>query len=346
MRISDPRTSSSFLISMITFLISFDAGGQKHTETLEIKLPEKKISGCLYNSIKLIDERIDTMAYGIIQLGAFNKKAKVIMEVPLRQQLTAVVNAMTDNTAKNEELVLLLRQFSLAEITGAFNENGYCYMRAILFGSGNGVYHRLTSIDTVITISSMDVTRALLRRGSSVITDLIIDNIRKAPADAVNYTFNDLVYTDSLEKRDLFVYNTTEYKTGAYKTFASFVNQQPGKEDLLIEFWKNTDHVKSVQFKNQKGKFVEMELKPWYAFVFQNRLYINTDFGVYPLEKKGNDFYFTGKARSQAKAGDVAAATFFFGIIGGLMASSGGVGVFEMKIDHLTGGFIHLREVK
>ncbi|MEI9807910.1 MAG: hypothetical protein WDO16_08600 [Bacteroidota bacterium] len=101
-----------------------------------------------------------------------------------------------------------------------------------------------------------------------------------------------------------------------------------------------------MQLKNKKGKFAETALDQWYAFVFGDKLYINTDFGIYPLEKKDNDFYFTGKSRTSAKTGEVVAAQLFFGIMGGLMASSGGVGIFEMKIDHLNGGFIHLREVK
>jgi len=333
------------LLLLLIILAAFGAAAQKSTETLEIKLPEKKIPAALYSSVRLIDKRVDTNACGIIQLGAFNRKARVIVETPLQAQLTSVMSALTDGSAKNEELILLLRQFSLAEVTAALSENGYCYLRAMLFGSARGTYHKLASIDTVITISSLDVTKALLRRGRSVIPDFISDNLQTPPTDTISYALNDIVNIDSLEKRNLFIYNATNYKTGAYKSFESFVKQQPDEEELYMEFWKQTGHVKSVQFKNKKGKYAEMQLDPWYAFVYDNKLYINTHFGVYDLEKRGYDFYFTGKARTSAKAGDVIAAQLFFGILGGLMASTGGVGLFEMKIDHLTGGFIHLKEI-
>ncbi|MEI9807909.1 MAG: hypothetical protein WDO16_08595 [Bacteroidota bacterium] len=225
------------VVLVITFAV-FTARAQKRTETLQIELPEQKIPGCLYSSVKLIDKRIDTTTYGIIQQGAFNRKVKVITEVPLDQQLTAVVNALIDNTAKNGELVLLLRQFSLAETTGALSEKGYCYLRVILFGSVNGLYQKLATVDTVITIGGLDVTKALLRQGSTVMTGLLTSAITKAPAEAVSYTFDNLVAMDSIEKSVLPVYNTTVFKTGAYKTFSSFASQQPEDEDLLMEFWK------------------------------------------------------------------------------------------------------------
>jgi hypothetical protein len=323
-----------------------NAHAQKKTEILEITIPTEKISGCLYKSVRVIDKRIDTTHYGIIQKGAFNRKTKLIAEVPLEQQLGAVISAFSDGTARDGKLVLLLRQFSVAEVTGALSERGYCYLRGILFASVNGGYNKLADVDTVITIGSLDVTKALIRGASSVLTDLFKHNINKAPGDITGgYTFDELVSFDKIEKKGLAVYNTTEYKTGAYKSFESFAKQQPDDEGLLIEFWKS-GNVKSVQLKNSKGKFVETDLDKWYALIFENKLYVSTDFGVYPLEKKEDDFYFTGKSRTTAKTGEVVAAQLFFGILGGLMASSGGVGVFDMKIDHLTGGFIHLREVK
>jgi hypothetical protein len=257
-----------------------------------------------------------------------------------------VMKALIDETAKDGELLLLLRQFSLAEITGALSEKGYCYLRAVLFGPDNGQYLKLAAVDTVIVISSFDVTKALLRQGGGSITDFIKDNIRKQSADTIHYSLAEVASIDSIEKRRLPVYNTTEYRDGPYKTFNAFVSQQPESEELLMEFWK-TKNIKSIQVKNNKGKFVKAETDQWYALVYKGQPYITTGYGVYPLEKRGDDFYFTGKAKTSASTGDVAAATFFFGIIGGLIASSAGSSaVFEMKIDHLSGGFIRIREVK
>jgi hypothetical protein len=46
-----------------------------------------------------------------------------------------------------------------------------------------------------------------------------------------------------------------------------------------------------------------------------------------------------------AKTGDVIAASIFFGIIGGLLASDANA-TFEMKIDHINGGFIRTKEIR
>ena len=81
------------------------------------------------------------------------------------------------------------------------------------------------------------------------------------------------------------------------------------------------------------------------SIVHQGQPYVATDYGYYPLQKTGDDFFFTGKAKVTANAGDVIVAGVFFGIIGGLIASDASA-LFEMKLDHLNGGFMRIREIK
>jgi hypothetical protein len=70
---------------------------------------------------------------GIVQLGAFNRKAKVVAETPLDNQVSGLLAGLTDSTAQNGELFLLLRQMNFAEVTGAMSERGYFQLRAVLF---------------------------------------------------------------------------------------------------------------------------------------------------------------------------------------------------------------------
>src|SRR5689334_16231228 len=106
---------------------------KRREEKYTIALPEQKVPDSRYNSLLFIDGRADTSQMGIVQLGAFNKKAFVVPETPLDQQLQAVFNQLIDSSAKQGECVFLLRQFSFAEITKAMSERGYCYLRAALF---------------------------------------------------------------------------------------------------------------------------------------------------------------------------------------------------------------------
>ncbi|MEO6219895.1 MAG: hypothetical protein ABIO81_05670 [Ginsengibacter sp.] len=90
---------------------------------------------------------------------------------------------------------------------------------------------------------------------------------------------------------------------------------------------------------------VKVKAKDVYAIVYNGQPFIATEYGYYLLQKINEDFFFTGKAKVSAKTGDVIAASLFFGILGGLIASDS-ESIFEMKIDHSNGGFIRMKEIK
>ena len=331
------------LILIPAFLLIFfaDLFAQKRTEDFEITLPAQKINNSLYNTIEYIDSRYDTTFMGIVQLGAFNKKAKVVPETPFSTQLKNALNSLTDATSKDGELLFQLRQFNFAELTGAMSEKGYCYLRAVLYAKQDGHYQRINSIDTVIFIRAMDVTRALFRKGSKTITDFIAAGLLKESSDSNYYSFNDVINMDSIEKRGIKVYNTPKYTDGLYFDYQSFKDQIPDKQ-VVVE--KKNDKIVSVTTLNEKGKSVKVKAQHVYSVVANGEPFIATDYGFYPLKKVDDDFKFVGKARVNANTGDVIAASAFFGIVGGLIASNAQA-IFEMKIDYINGGFIRLKEV-
>lgn len=318
---------------------------QSATENFLISAPSIKTSNSLYRIVRLVDARADKRNFGIVQLGAFNKKARVITDTPLDLQLSHVMEAMTDSTAQKGELILLLRQFNLAEVTGAFSERGYCHFRAVLFSKKSEGYQKLESVDTVIVVKAMDVTKGLLKQGSKALTDLLMTNLNKAPSDSIIYSEQDVVNFDNLEKRSLPLYTSASYKDGIYKNFDAFLHQIPNVEAFEVEFSKD-NKPSVIKERSEKGKEDKVPAKAMYAFVVNGQPYITTDFGYYPLAKRENDFYFTGRAKVPSNSNDVMVASMFFGVIGALVASNPSNAVFEMKIDHLTGGFVRIREVK
>ena len=333
-----------FLIFLNILLATAAARAQSATETFAITLPSTKVAGSLYKTVRLVDVRPDKEQLGIVQLGAFNRKAKVITETPLDEQLSGVMTALTDSTAGDGELFLLLRQLSFAEVTGAMSERGYCHFRAVLFAKTGDSFQKLDRVDTVITVKSMDVTKGLLRQGSRIITELLSTNLAKAP-EGPAYSSGDVVHFESLEKKNIVLYTATAYRDGIYKTYRSFADQRPDEETLTVEFAKDGKAV-AVKRVNDKGKKERIYAKDMYAFVYTGQPYVATDLGYYPLVKKEDDFFFTGKAKTTAGSGDVAMASLFFGVIGGLIASAPGNAVFDMKIDYAGGGFIRLKERK
>jgi hypothetical protein len=335
------------ILQAVVAIIIFASGivnAQNHNREFEISLPETKISGSFYNKIIFLDVRTDTTQMGIVQTGALNRKANVVAKMPLALQLNELMHALVDSTAKDGELFFQLRQLSFAEITGAVSEKGYFYFRAKLYVKSGSNYIPLSEIDTAIILkSSWDVTKGLLKNGSRLISSFISNSLLQTPSSSVNMLFSDVVNIDSIEKNTIKIYSDTALKDGIYLTWNSFKNQGPDHAVLSADI-KN-GRLTSVKRNGEDNKPEKIKSKNVYAVIYNNHLFIATDYGYYPLEKRNNDFFFTGKAKVTANTGDVIAASLFFGIIGGLLAS-GTEATFDMRIDHLNGGFIRLKERK
>src|SRR5690606_34270795 len=109
----------------------------------------------------------------------------------------------------------------------ATSEKGYCYLRAQLFAEVNDVFHLLRTIDTVLLVKSMDVTKAIQRKGSELVTDFIAGSLLQEPAGQLIYSLHDVKHFDSLEKRKIPLYNTNSYSDGLYASYQSFMNLTP-----------------------------------------------------------------------------------------------------------------------
>jgi hypothetical protein len=71
---------------------------------------------------------------------------------------------------------------------------------------------------------------------------------------------------------------------------------------------------------------------------------VATYLGFWPLEKTGNDFYFTGKLKLVASAEERTGAYVMFGVLGILGRDAiGDKYICRSMIDHQNGEFIHLK---
>lgn len=158
----------------ITLLLFIFCNAQKRTEDFQISIPENRSIKSAFKTIKLIDARPDTTNVGIVQKGAFNAKARVVSNVPLQNQFQNLMDKIVSPDSQNGELVLYLKQFYFAEVTGAISEKGYCYFQSYLFSKNDdGKYQLVDEIDSVIVHSSMDVTKATMRKGSELVSNFI-----------------------------------------------------------------------------------------------------------------------------------------------------------------------------
>lgn len=330
------------LISFFAFcLCAFRLTAQENTDLFSFTPPEKAISQSLYNKISLIDGRSDTSFMGIAQTGMLNRKARVIPEPAISVQINNLFRTLIDDTAREGELVLHIREFSFAELTGSMSEKGYCYLRAGLYSKRNSMLDRLAAIDTVVLVKAMDVTKKMYRAGSSVLTDFIAKNLTIPVSQSTLYTYDDVARIDSIEKQTMKLYSSATLTNGLYKSFISFRDQNPDATDVVCDIDND-----NIIIKDGKGKSVKPKPKELYAVVCNGTAYVATDYGFYRLTKRRGDFYFNGKVKSTGNSADIIAASVFFGAIGGLIASNSATSTYEMKIDHLSGGFMQMNEIK
>jgi hypothetical protein len=331
----------SFCIGIFLLLaVVKNSSAQKNTEVFKFENTLNAGQSNYFSEFNLIDARDDTASIGVIQKGFFNTKTTLVCEPPLNEQLKTVFKQLTRDNNSNTELILLLQHLNFSEATYATKEIGILQIRGVFFAKKNNKYSKLLEIDTLKTVQGLDVTRQLIKKGSSFLIELFDSALHIVPQ---NFDLDDLGYLinyDSIQKAILPLYSVTNYKTGAYATYEELANQTPSDTTVKIEFYKKGQW-KSVQLKNKKGKYEEVVLKDWYAYVFENNIFLSTSIHeVYPVKKIGNDFYFKGKIWAPATTVQSITMGMAFGILGALAASGGNVETTELKIDYKTGAFI------
>jgi hypothetical protein len=192
-------------------------------------------------------------------------------------------------------------------------------------------------LDTFILVKAMDATNGLLQGANNIIVAFIRNNLRKSASDAISYTYAEIKNPDSTEKSKLKLYTTTAYTEGLYSSYRSFSNQVPDKQVIIEE---KKSKIKEVRSMDGSGNQQEVKQNLVYALVYKGTPYISTSFGYYPLVKKNDNFYFTGRAKNETDMG----MAMMFGLAGALLSESS-TSIYEMKLDHHSGRFIPIREL-
>ncbi|RWU08316.1 hypothetical protein [Pedobacter chitinilyticus] len=303
--------------------------------------PLEKIQNSPYQKIHLLDSRINTENFGIIQTGAFNTKAKLIPKVPLSEQLQKILDGMSD-TKENGELLLQIRKLAHAELTKVTSEHGFFDFKANLYRKDGETYYKIAEIDTNHFTKGMDVTKKLMRNSSEIITDFIKNNLNNKPVDTLKFTDAEIKDYYTTERERLKLYSANKLIDGAYKDY----NQLKGLTPYISEVYIKNDNLSKGFFaKDQNGNEVKLKFKDAYAIVYKGTPYILTDYGQYQLTKENNEFFFTGKIKVQPSASAMTNSTLMFGLVGALITSGGSASdENKYKIDYSDGSFIQIEK--
>ena len=332
------RTATSLAL---LFFLTKGLFGQDLVREFELFPPKYKIHNSLYNKIDFLDSRGDSSRIGIVLAGLLkNHDAKFILKTPFLPQVQRLMNALTDSSAAEGELLFQLKQFNFIEASGT----RYCYLGAALYVKKEQGYLGLSVLDTVIVVTAANVGKILTNAGNKIIANFIARGLLLQANEGVLYNMSSLENIDSVEKSHIPVYLATSYTDGIYLTYESFKNQRPemkGQVDI-----KRDGSISSVKITDSLGKKIKLRSKSLYAVIAGGHPYIATEYGYYPLQKINDNFFFTGDIKIAASNQDIVSGELGFGLLGAGLAAMGSKARYDMIIDHLNGRFFHLREIK
>lgn len=341
------------ILSALTALLSLfpvsHSGFAQKPEYIHIAPEHIKISGSIFSGVEVVDTRFDTVYMGFVQKGAFNRRAPIKLTQLMTDEVKESVSKLIANATKENNTALInIRSFFLSEFTGAMSERGTFIFKAGCYLKRGESYKFMFSVDTTIVVKAMDVTKKLLRAADEqfglFVKRAATFDVTKI-ADGQAYSFSDIQHIDEAEKKLIPVYNVDLPLKGLYAGFEDFKNNKPTETSFIKEANKRTGEPSFFEVKEDSTKGKEFPRKNYYAICDGSRLYISTEYGLYPVTKKNYDFYFTGKAKETANTAEVAAASFMFGILGGMLASIPDKATFEFKIDHATGKFLPIKKI-
>ncbi len=332
------------IVTLLSFLLYTNIiFSQNSTVDFSILTPNKSVVHSLYKHLTVIDSRTDTVL-GIIQTGSSNKQTKVIAKTPLAYQLNKLMFLLTKNTSGKDSLLIHVRHINFNE---SYNrrETGYFYFRAGIYANKNNRYYLLEAIDTVALISKYDATRSLFEKASSIITFFIKSNLDKPIPNITAYSLNEINNIDSIEKAENKLYNAPFLIDGLYLNYKTFKNQSP---DNSVAAAIRDGKIAGIKKISNEGKFEYFQPEDVYAVVVNGKPYISIEKEFVPLEKRNDDFYFNATVKVSPNNDATIISSFLFGLVGGIIAASASEGrqaTFEMKIDHVSGKFIKVREI-
>jgi hypothetical protein len=323
------RQLPALLILCILCLNATTIFSQGTAAAFEWTAPKAAPEKSLYKLIAFLDSRQDTSCVGNYSLDQGGKPTKLSLKTPIQPQLEAILNAYTDASSGFGAVLFQLKRFSFAET----QRTTYTYLSATLYALKDNGYVTLLNLDTTLVIDGpVNFQPALAYASNEVVNNFIARGIVLAPADPVVYSYDDVRHIDSVQKRKLKAYNTSSYVEGFYSNYNAFKNQTPDLQGVvkLRSDSSMTVTLHSTEWTEPRGK------KHIFAVVYRGVPYVVTHFGYYPMEKVGDDFYFSGHLNVLGSAQSP------FGLFTGNKADAD-KSSYRVLIDYTNGEFIHLK---
>lgn len=334
-------------------------------DSFTIATPGQKIENSKYSSIVFLDNRkndSEDLGY-IIKDVIFQSPVvyKVMPAYKLEDQFSAIFDSLYISNSDTGKLALQVSKLKFATTALDKDFGRYFLFRAALYKVTNKGYCKIDDIDTVVNIFVGDNNKMISKchkLASKIITGFISRNLITPHFVNDEYIgMNDVVNIDSIDKMQIDLYNRDTLVDGVYTSYISLKSQLPEYTDFTVKV-KNGKLKQLEKNSHSANDDMDYTFDNVYAVVTQNKVFIHKDGTYYQLEKRNNDFFFIEKTNQRVGNGFplilVSGAGFplFAGVLGlsiiGKIASNANTYTFqyELKLDHVDGSFIFVRQVK
>lgn len=319
----------------------------------ELNLPDQTqiISNSNYNKIKLQDVRVDPEDYGMVMKGVSDRKAKIKFSPSFEDQLTKMFDKGIDKaSAKDQELLLQVRDLNYKEVTIDLVQYGYFNFRALMFGGKENQYQLVKKIDTTMVLFKMDVTKKLEEQSLDYLRKIVFEGVSAAPIGNRMYTQEDINNYDKIAKSELPLYVQPKLIDGVYMNYNSFSSQVPDKPINEIEAAQGM--ITKANYIDDKGKKKNVKTDS-YAVVYQGKAFIHYEGELYPMRKGVDNFYFITRIYDRPTGERQLVLGISGGMIGGaiggvigVLIAQGKTKLYECQLDYFNGKYEIVREIK
>ncbi|OQP40877.1 hypothetical protein A4H97_14810 [Niastella yeongjuensis] len=333
-------------ICLLAFVCTCQKIQAQKSEVISLEPQHIIITSSAFSNVRIVDTRLDT-TLGIIHRGALQSPVELKNTQPLKDELASAVAKLILGASKQEgTLCVNIRQFGLSEYSAAGIRTGVFRLSAVFYLRQANSYRKLLTVNTRVLIKAVlgDVTKRLLDTVPQVWGSLVQQAASYDPAQSEAATQLTARYIDELdveEKKALPVYNTNLAQKGLYATFDDFKNNRPSQQ---AAFYYKDGVIAPLVYELKENGMVGKEIKfnKFYAVCDGKKMYVSGLYGLYPLTKTDNDFYFEcigmeGGSRAIVDLGDKTII-----IPRSVLPPYDYIDVVH-KIDHITGEFIPVR---
>lgn len=309
-------------------------------------------------TVEVVDKRLNkTDTLGIIRAGKMNGKRPLLAKVPLT---TGIENyyktlSLTSKIPSGKKLLVLLYKFDATELSsGLTDENAeFTFAADYLLSDDKDQYQLLGMVDTIIKVSSLDVTKKLLRTIDQSICNLYEHTYTLNNKDKQLYTREEAIRYDDIEKNRHKAFREDIYPDGCYTSWQNFLDLQYVPEKKIGKKKK----IFKIETIKESGKIKYSDIpKKTKVIIHEGKPYLSFGNVFYPLIKKENDFYFTGRLSEAQNTGFIVVPGMMFGAVGfliivhnnepaGLDGSNLTGVLYDFKVEARTGKALLLRKI-